>query len=76
MPRARASRDVDRKYLCGCATAIAIGVWRVVRFLGKLLEYAQGTAYDDDDAPVSVTSMDDLAGSACGQPTARCRVSL
>lgn len=36
--------------LTGAAMAAAIGIWRGVRFLGKLLEYAQlqAGAYDDE----------------------------
>ena len=37
--------------LCGAAMATAIGVWRGVRFLGKLLEYAQLQAGVYDDEP-------------------------
>jgi hypothetical protein len=38
--------------LCACAMAISIGVWRAVRFLGKLLEYAKLDAgvYDDEES--------------------------
>ena len=42
--------SVGTAVLCGAAMATAIGVWRGVRFLGKLLEYAQLQAgvYDDE----------------------------
>jgi hypothetical protein len=37
--------------LCALGAGIAIGVWRGVKFLGKLVEYAQLDAgvYDDEE---------------------------
>jgi hypothetical protein len=38
--------------LCALAAAIAFGVWRVVRFQGKLLQLEQARYFDETDEVV------------------------
>jgi hypothetical protein len=47
-----ADRSPGLALLCGLATGIAFGVWRVVRFQGKLLQLEQARYFDETDEVV------------------------